>query len=549
MKIPAERWLVVVLVLGAALRLYSYVANPSLSVDDAMLTLNVASRSFLGLLKPLSLEQTAPPLFLWGLKAATIVAGVRDPVLRFLPLVAGLVLPFAVWRVAGRLTRPGAALVASAFSAFALILVQYSVSAKPYTVDALVTVLLVGATLRVLEAPGATPRWVLLGVGGMSAVLCSTPAVFVLGGCGLALVASPEVRAQRGAPQRLVVLAVLWVAVFATVYFAIARAEADSAYMQAFWDQKFLTPDALLHPGHAWDLFGRLPVESFVPAQALPGFPLALWLVTGWGFWCLSRTSWSRAALVAGPVLMVLLASAMHRYPLAPRVLVFAAPLFHLAAAAAVDRALGVRSRTGRVATATVVGLWLVTLLGLAVNTRFWAPPTRQLVAEARIQANGGGHEPVYLFAGAVPFWLVYATDWRHPDTAFINAVVQTQAATGNAFHNAASRGRAVADTEGEHDRFTVDGRTLLVGLSPGIQWREGHGFNQRNPDANWGAREAVRMRAVTDSTVLVALAHLYTGERGALSRALELAGGRRELLWEKRGAALERYRFTPGGP
>jgi hypothetical protein len=125
--------------------------------------------------------------------------------------------------------------------------------------------------------------------------------------------------------------------------------------------------------------------------------------------------------------------------------------------------------------------------------------------------------------------------------------VVATQSATGNAFHNAASRSRAVADTEGAGYRFTTGGRVALVGLAPGIQWREGHAFSQPFPDKNWGEREAARMRAAANPFVWVALSHLYSGERGALTRALEQAGARRDSTWEKGGTALERYRF--GGP
>jgi hypothetical protein len=196
-----------------------------------------------------------------------------------------------------------------------------------------------------------------------------------------------------------------------------------------------------------------------------------------------------------------------------------------------------------RLVTNGVVALWVLTLAVLSLNTRFWAPPTRQLVTTFRARALA--REPVYLFAGIVPFWLVYATDWSHPDTAFLSAVVATQNATGNAFHNAASRGRAVADTEGSGYVFTTGGRPTLVGLAPGIQWREGHGFNQPLPDPGWGAREAARMRAAAHPVIWVALSHLYPGERDALTRALELAGAKRDSVFEKRGAVLDRYRFS----
>jgi hypothetical protein len=344
---------------------------------------------------------------------------------------------------------------------------------------------------------------------------------------------------------RIGLAGLVWVGTFALVYLGVARAEAGSSYMQSFWDAKMLDFGSYLRPVHAWDILARMPVQPFVPDRPLDWFPPVTWLATAWGLWAL-RGDRARLACIAGPLVALLAASAIHRYPIAPRVCVFAAPVFFLVYAKTLDDLLarwpGPRVR---LVAGSVVALWVVTLGVLSLNTRFWAPPTRQLVAAFRARAQS--REPVYLFAGIVPFWLVYATDWNHPDTAFVNAVVATQSATGNAFHNAASRGRAVADTEGAGLTFTTGGRLALVGLAPGIQWREGHGFNQPFPDAGWGQREATRMRAVASPVIWVAVSHLYPGERGALTRALELAGARRDSVWEKRGTALERYRF--GGP
>lgn len=527
---------------GAGFRLYSYIANPSFSVDDAMLTVNVASRSFGGLLHPLAFEQTAPPLFLWLLKLASLIGGVREQALRAVPLVAGLVLPVCVWRPARRLVGEGPALVAAAFTALSPILVEYSVSAKPYIVDAFVTVWLLDLTLGVIEHPRHAGAWIALAAGGLLGIALSSPSVFVLAGCGGALALSPAVRAAPGWRGRVGTTGAMWVLVFVAIYLGITRTEADSTYMQSFWDAKILDFGSYLRPVHAWDILARVPVQPFVPDRPLDWFPPVTWLATIWGIWCL-RTDRARLAAVAGPLAALLLASAVHRYPIAPRVCVFAAPLFFLIYTVTLEdlwrRWQGARAR---VATRAVVLLWLLTLAILSLNTRFWAPPTRQLVAEFNRRAAPG--EPVYLFAGVVPFWLVYASDWRHPDTAFVNAVVRTQGVAGNAFHNAASRGHAVADTEGAGYAFTTGGRTVLVGLAPGIQWREGHGFSQPSPDIHWGDREAARMRAVATPNVWVALSHLYSGEQGALTRALQVAGAKRDTAWQKGGAALIRYRF-----
>jgi 4-amino-4-deoxy-L-arabinose transferase-like glycosyltransferase len=84
-----RRLLVVALGLGIALRAPLYLANPSLLLDEARVALNVASRSFAGLAQPLDYDQTAPVLFLWIAKAATLLGGVNEYSMRALPFVAG----------------------------------------------------------------------------------------------------------------------------------------------------------------------------------------------------------------------------------------------------------------------------------------------------------------------------------------------------------------------------------------------------------------------------------------------------------------------------
>jgi hypothetical protein len=236
-------------------------------------------------------------------------------------------------------------------------------------------------------------------------------------------------------------------------------------------------------------------------------------------------------------------ASALHRYPVAPRVCLFLAACFFLlseyAYAAAQERW---PAGLGRAAAQIVATLWLIALAVLSANLRWWAPATRQLVAEFNARVAPG--EPVYLFTGAVAAWTVYATDWRAPDSSIVATVIASQAVGGGAFHNAPSRGRAVSDTEGSALIVRERGRTEIIGLSPGIQWREGTGYVQRAPDPGWAEREAARLRAATDSTAWIAIAHDYPGEALALLRGIDAAGGREVSRWAGRGVLLVRVRF-----
>jgi len=540
----ARRWAAAAIAVGAAYRLVHYGFNPSLTIDDAMLSVNIAGRSWLGLAHPLAFQQTAPLGFLWALRSAVVLGGNDEWALRILPLLAGLALPFIVWALGRRFLSPAGAALAAAFAALSPILIQYTISVKPYETDALAAVALGLATLSVWEAPSAA-RWALLCGLGVLAELVSTPAVFVLAGCGVALAIG--LRRRGWAP--LAIVGAVWTALFAVLYFALAHSAATSPYMQWFWDHKFLTPGVLIaDPLRAWDILQRLPTQAFT-GDAPQVVALAFcWLAAIAGVARLVPRQGARVWVLVGPILAALLASAVRRYPVSPRLFVFAAPLVAVVLAAGVEagweRWQGSRRAWGFRA---LVGVWLVILAAMSVNIRrLWAPPTRPLVAELSRQT--GSHEPVYLYAGSVPAWLLYGIDWKGgTDTALARVVEGTQAWNGRDFHNAPSRGRAVADTEGAESVFRWRGRPLVVGLSTGIAWREGQWLSQMRPDPGWAERDAARIDAVTDSTAWVLFTQVYRREIPTLLRALEMRGARAVDSSGSRGAYLYRVRFSRG--
>ena len=90
---------------GTWLRLVQFFAARSLWLDESMLALNVASRSFRDLLRPLDYNQVAPPLFLWLGRLSIDLAGTNEMALRAWPMLAGLSVPLLL--VARRLSAPG----------------------------------------------------------------------------------------------------------------------------------------------------------------------------------------------------------------------------------------------------------------------------------------------------------------------------------------------------------------------------------------------------------------------------------------------------------
>jgi 4-amino-4-deoxy-L-arabinose transferase-like glycosyltransferase len=547
MKLPRiPPALALALAVGAAYRLVSFVANPSLPVDDAMLALNVASRSYGGLLQPLDYGLTTPPLFLWALRLAADLGGVNEFALRALPLLAGLVLPLLVWRVARRLMDPGAALVAAWFVALSPILIMFSFVVKPYELDALMTLAVVGLALDVLERPNQPVGWWVLAAAGILAILASTPVVFVLAGVGAALVV-----ALRGAPSaaqygRLAAVGAVWVGVFVLTYAALYDDIARGAYMQQFWAAGFLGGGSPGSSDRAVELIARIPLQAFetprVPALAA----LPFWALMIAGLVYLRRRHGLGVLLLFSvPLVAAIGASVAHRYPVSPRLFLFAAPLVILSLVAGLAAA---RERwPGRGAArvhSVVVTLWLLTLGGLALLRPYRGKSVRHVVADLARQQLG---EPVYVYAGAVPAWAFYTTDWASPDTARLRFVASVAGPGGPAFHNAAGRGRPVAPDEGDGLWVCTGGRLELLGLRTGMQAREGSGFSQRGADTGWAEREAERIAAMAPDVWLV-FANIYPTTLPDLQEALRQRGGEPTVTQEERGAALYRYRVVTGG-
>ena len=93
---PLASWigivaLVVLALLGAALRLRQYLFNRSLWVDEVKVALNVIDRNVGELMTvPLAYSQSAPPGFLVSARATVVAFGSSELALRLTPLIAGV---------------------------------------------------------------------------------------------------------------------------------------------------------------------------------------------------------------------------------------------------------------------------------------------------------------------------------------------------------------------------------------------------------------------------------------------------------------------------
>jgi 4-amino-4-deoxy-L-arabinose transferase-like glycosyltransferase len=545
--------LAVALTLGALLPALLYFARPSLLLDEVRLALNIGARSWVGLTRPLDYDQTAPLLFLWVAKLATRLGGVNEYTLRAVPFAAAVAIPPLLWLLGRRLVGDAGAVMAAALAALSPLVLQYGRQVKPYTLDAVVALVLLWLGLNWLDAPEDQRHVRRLAVVGTFAPWVSMAAAFVLAGL-LAVVATVP-RPRRPSGRLLVLLVVAWGASLALAYTWIYRPAAENPYMTQFWRASLL---AIGEPGffaRLWQGTRELFWQTFVGGTTEPGVAplldelanpaasalLAVWLLGLWraGQWS-GRRRW---ALVVAPLGVTLAASCVGKYPVAARTMLFAVPVLALGVAAgwlALLRGVAPRARAalGPLAAACLLGPPLVLDSHLVIHRRAFENVREAVREYERRRAPG---ESIYVFAAALPAWTFYTTDWRHPDQARLARMARLGSFGGPAFENAPPRAHAIG-VEGDSLTYPLGDAREIVGLYHGAQGRSAASLAQNSPDTNWTTNEARRIRnAATPSVWVLTIRTL------GLERFLYDASGLcLDRLYQRDGFALARLSVAP---
>lgn len=172
-----ERWLWAIAALGVLLRVRAWLEGRSLWLDESFLAINLIDKDLWTLIsQPLANNQSAPPGFLFLTWLAYQALGQGDLAVRFVPLLAGSLVPFAAALVAkGVLKSWLARFVFVAFTALSPVLVFYSAEFKQYSIDVLATMLAIhwwANWERLKRSPAVL-------VGGAVLAVCSLTAVLV----------------------------------------------------------------------------------------------------------------------------------------------------------------------------------------------------------------------------------------------------------------------------------------------------------------------------------------------------------------------------------
>ena len=399
---------VLLILVGALLRLRQYLTGRSLWADEAMLALNVVERGFAGMFQPLDYDQGAPIGFLLVEKLFNSILGKHELALRLFPFLVGLISLWLFYLLLKRITSGAGLLVALALFAFNPRLIYYSSEVKQYILDLAVTISLLLIAAPVFTASPSKKDYAWLAVAGLIALWFSHPAFFVLAGIGLALVIITLRRRDYSGLRVVIGLGLLWILNIAFLYLLILRNLSQNAYMREYWQGAFLPMPPWSHAGWFTKMLNEnIGIQFGIPYAIFVVFFLML---VGWVMLWFHQRGYAIAFVSIA--LVTLIASALQLYPVFERMILFLVPIGLILIGKAIE-AIDLRWQKYQVAATSVVLLLAAYLLYGPLTTsitNFIEPKYFEHIRPSMetLQDSWKDGDMVYVSYGALPAFRFY---------------------------------------------------------------------------------------------------------------------------------------------
>ena len=418
MRHPARWCLLAAIAVGLAFRTIQYLADTSLWLDEVALVTTILRSDFNALLtRSLPYDQVAPPGFLVAQKLTVLVFGPSDSALRLVPFAGSVVALVVFASFASRALPVVGACIATLLLASAGPLVAFAGTAKQYSTDVCVAVLLSWIGLDLVTRPVTERRAWLAAVAGGLLVWVSLPAVFVAAGVAVPIALWMSATAPDARRRRVTIIVGIWVlsALAVTAWSLATVSQETKDYMRQYWADG-LAPVSFsdwMRTGWPWPRINRLFRGGF-GAQAGLGYPLsplypALAIA---GFVLLWRRDRRVTLILLAPLAVTFAAAAARQYPFSDRSILFLVPA---AIAAIAEAGAAVAARVSRpIAALAVVAVSVPAVLPAAMML----PPYRVEDVKSvlkSVQAKRQRGDDVYVYYAAAPVMSVYDAAFGFP--------------------------------------------------------------------------------------------------------------------------------------
>lgn len=316
---------------GVLVRVFQYIHNRSLWLDEAMLARNIISRDFIGLLTPLDFNQGAPVLFLWLIKSSSVFFGTNEHALRLFPLLASIAGIFLFYLIAKSFLEERFALAALFLFAFSTRLIYYAQELKQYSFDVTIVLALLYLTIKICNNRNNYNQiFVFITLIGCISTYLSFPSIFAIASSSTTILILKIRNKIKISYFHIVMMFTLWGIAFSINYFAILRPLAQNDYLFSFWSKGFLPLPINVEAIKIW---GAVITNFFTYFEIKNISQIPIIVFSGIAVIAGVRNKSEFTLTLAATILFAMMASMLGKYPLEKRMALFAFPVIILLAA------------------------------------------------------------------------------------------------------------------------------------------------------------------------------------------------------------------------
>ena len=305
--------------IGIVLRLAQYLSNKSLWRDEARIALNLIEKNFIGVTGSLNYDQTAPPGFMLFEKLFISVLGISEYALRLFPLLCGILSVFLFYKIIKKTLSAYSGNIALLLFSILTPLIYYSSELKQYSSDVLISEILLLWAIYLTETKFDTTRGIMTGLLGAIVIWVSYPSIFLLVGIGLFLLVR-FVKDRKQHPLSFLCTYILWALSFYILYKTYIHKTTNNELFNSFWERWYMPSpiisiSSLNWLSKAWSEFlNYLTLDPKIIFILIPGV-----------IYLLFKDKYI-FIIFFSPIFCTIVGSAIHKYPLSGRLLLFLVP-------------------------------------------------------------------------------------------------------------------------------------------------------------------------------------------------------------------------------
>lgn len=310
----------VILVLGIYLKLKGYFSNSSLWHDECALAWNIKFKHYSEFFGVLNFDQMAPPLFMITTKFLTAIFGASEYVFRFIPILIGCLSMPAFYLLAQKvLTKKFNILIALFLFAINTSLLNYSFEFKPYVLDVFFTIICLLFFINLDLAKLSIKKTLIYGISLAVLPWVSFVSTFIISGGFLNLIFK-NIKTEW--KKKLILILPIFISFLTYLKIYLINNYANSSYLMQFWGNNFTNRGIkmfiLLLAKNLYYLFDPIKYVLFVLILLFLGIIILF----------KEKSKFVHISITA--IFLLILASSLHLYPFAERLILFLLLIFLL---------------------------------------------------------------------------------------------------------------------------------------------------------------------------------------------------------------------------